>query len=244
MAFDFESRMASLDPASRNVLPDMPIGTAIREARGLFDFVTNGRYEKYSALPRFDMELVDGLPVLVGKLDEAEAQWQTLKIRTQQATLRPVREEGESFRSDMLAAARFLLREDEEAMALVDRIAEGSGIDDLTLDLNNLARVAEQHADLFATAEDLPKDLPAYARSLSTKLSALQESPESRAAIEHRNQVFFLLDFAVDEIRAAGRYLYRKDPKTLALLASAYVKKKNRRRRQEKPSVEKSEQKE
>lgn len=228
--FKFEAWLAQVAPENGSVLPSMPVDTAVRETRKLFD-VVDARRATFAGLATFDAAHIDALPVLATKLSDAESTWQRLKLAAMSETLAPVREEAESFRSDFLAAARFLFRKEPATLELIDQIAEGSGLDDLTSDLDEIARLGEERADVFANQKDLPTELPAYSRSLVKKLSTVKESPEAQAAIEQRNRIYSLLDETVAEVRAAGRYLYRKDPKALALLASEYVNRKARRSR-------------
>jgi hypothetical protein len=228
--FNFEVWLARV-PAERGAdLPTMPVETAVREARSLFD-VVDLRRDEFTGLATFDVAFIDALPVLATKLSDAESAWLRQKLVATAASVRPVRDAAEGFRSDFLASARYMLRNDPPAIQLLDQIAEGSGLDDLTEDLEEIARLGEERQDVLAADKQLPKELPAYARSLAQKLSTVKESPAAQAALEQRNRVFWLLDQAVGEVRAAGRYLYRKEPKTLALMGSDYVNRRAQRSR-------------
>jgi hypothetical protein len=129
-------------------------------------------------------------------------------------------------KKDMIAALRYFLHTDEAVQARVDDIIPGSGIADLLDDLQKLAVLLRENADALKRA-DLPADAAAQAERFATLLGSddlvrsVATSEQGRHLIGLRNLAFWRLREAMDEIRAAGRYVYRNDPKRLPLFRAS-----------------------
>ncbi len=94
----------------------------------------------------------------------------------------------------------------------------GTGLADLIDDLKKLAALLDENQKALARA-DLPKHPADRARGLAESLSRGSADrgvdPVGAAAMSLRNRAFWWLREAMDAVRSAGRYVYRKQPKLL-----------------------------
>ena len=229
-AFDLEARLTALPPEATATQPTMPVKIAILEAERLHAGAQPLR-AKLARLPGFRIEELADLPALVSALTKAEQHWTRARVEKQAVSLKAVRAEAEKLRRDMMAAGRFLLRRDPAAQRELDRIAEGEGLADLIHDLHDLAEFGETHRAAWAADATLPKDTVTRARALAAQLTGGVDREPAIAALGRRNQIFAALQVAVEEVRAAARYVLRHDPKRLTLLLSQYAAVRQRRSR-------------
>ncbi|HEY8076838.1 MAG TPA: hypothetical protein VIF62_22080, partial [Labilithrix sp.] len=110
----------------------------------------------------------------------------------------------------------------------VDAIQEGRGIADLVDDLLKLADLVEENASRLRKA-DLPKDASNRARSLAESIGqSAAARPVERSGgqagadlLALRNRAFWYLREAMDAVRDAGRYVFRNEPKKVALFRAS-----------------------
>lgn len=152
-------------------------------------------------------------------LESAEAAWTDARKLRAPAKLVKAREQGRSLRSDAVAALRYFLRQDDEVQAQVDNIVEGDGDADLIDDLRKLATLVDEHSDALAKAE-LPKDgsdaFRKLAELLTDETSERASDVAGAKALALRNRAYWSLRELMSEVRAAGRYVFRKEPLTAA----------------------------
>ncbi len=221
-------RLAEVSAARTATAPNKPVKIALLEAERLNAGVS--KYKKVLVtLPGFRAADLTLLPELVKALEGTERSWSRTKLAQGSASLVGLRKEAEAWRRQAMAAARYLLRRDERAMLEIERIAEGEGLADLVQDLDDLAVLIEHHAATFAAMPE-PLDV-AEARRLSKALRKGRDDSDTMASLENRNRAFWALEDAVDEIRAALRFVLRDDPKKLAPLLSRYQADRRAKRR-------------
>jgi hypothetical protein len=225
---DIEARLSQLPAETRDTLPFRPIPVASYEAKMLYD-AASPHVDLFTRLPDFDRVLFDAMPQINQRMIESDRSYKAARDEKTASSLRPVREEAESFRSNFVSAGRYLLRKDDGAQRRIDRIVEGDGIADLVADLEEIAAFAADYADKLALDSKLPKDVPAQARSFADRLAKVQDTTAANEALARRNQLYWLLDEAVREVRAAARYVFRDDPKKLAPMLSQYGVRKPRK---------------
>jgi hypothetical protein len=174
------------------------------------------------------------LPDRRALLEAAEAAWTDARTRGLTSDLREARKEAEGLKRDALAALRHFLEDDEAVQKRVDAIVPGTGVAGLVDDLQRLAGLMDEQGAALAKAE-LPKDAPTQARALAEQLGTgtaeRAVDPERQEAQALRNRAFWWLREAMDEIRSAGRYVYRDDPKLLALFRASSTRARARQRR-------------
>lgn len=172
-------------------------------------------------------EMIEALPVRRKVLETAEDLWSREKSAAMSGDQKELRKEAERLKRDIMAALRYFLRNASNGAEIekrLDAIAEGTGLADLVSDLRQLSGLVEEHEAALSKA-DLPKKAASRALSLSDALSgsvkAYSDNDEAQKAIDLRNRAFWWLRDVVDEVRAAGRYVYRDHPKKLALFRPA-----------------------
>lgn len=210
-------------PDSAAVRPDVAVSQVLGEARAL---------EALLAKHGPDLERGAGLDRKVaadlGKrreaLDLLESAWLTSRVVATPRSVGSVRDSAEQLKRDAFAAVRWWLREDEEVQRALDAIAEGSGDPDLIDDLRRLAALVDAHRPRLKKA-DLPKKAGEAMRTLADALAdatATRPIDAEVAAQENlRNRAYWHLRGLMDEIRAAGRYVFREQPKRLAAFGGA-----------------------
>lgn len=179
-----------------------------------------------------DPRTLERLPVLAHALTEAQSEVNALRGAQRSQDEIALESEAVELRAEMMADGRFGLRKNNDAQAALDRVQEGTGLADLVQDLKDLAAINDHHtADLEAIGAD-PKEKAARARSLAGKLEIVLATRRAAdrneyVAMNTRDRAATLLAETMAEVRAAGVYTFRKDPRMLAKFRSAY----NQRRR-------------
>lgn len=118
-------------------------------------------------------------------------------------------------RADLIADGRFALRSDVEAQAVLDRIQEGDGLDDLIQDLRALSAFARQHEDALARIGAQPDVRTKLAEKIATELEQhlagrRAGDRDEEAALDFRNRAATHLAEVMREIRATGAYVFRE----------------------------------
>lgn len=214
-----ERRLREL-PAAYEAPPDASVVTALHEARALEVIV--GKYgEALLSGTRLRRKTPAELGARRRALERAEAAW--LAARESRATraISRLRDESEGLVRDVSAAARYFLEHDEGVQRRVDAMREGVGDAERADDLERCAELLEGHAEALKKA-DLPKGASGLCRELSGELARAAAErragpDEGAAARALRNRAYWHLRELMDEIRAAGRYVFRHEPKRLVL---------------------------
>jgi hypothetical protein len=165
-------------------------------------------------------------------LDACEGVWFTQRIALTPEEKRTLRQEAETLKRDAVASLRFFLRKNNDVQRKVSAIQEGTGLADLLDDLSKLADLLEEHQVALAKADlpggATPADAALRAREIEELLgeTAATEKTSQESAEKHalRNRAFWFLREAMDEIRAAGRYVFRNQPKLLSLFRATRSK--------------------
>jgi hypothetical protein len=208
---------------------DVPVVELCQESREL-EAVVAQMGARLVEGSRLDPGLCEALKPRRKLLEEKEQDW--LAHRLASSSGRKVAlQQAERLKKDMIAALRYFLHRDEAVQARVDNILPGTGLADLIDDLQKLAALLRENAAALARA-DLPPDAADRAEELARLLGldevarSLATSEEGRHLQDQRNRAFWYLREAMDEIRAAGRYVYRNDPRRLALFRSSSTRSK------------------
>jgi hypothetical protein len=155
-----------------------------------------------------------------------------LRLELARATTRPsseieIERDARIVRADLIAAARFALRDDTEAMAVLFGVLEGEDARTLIADLGTLAKLVEQHASAFEKigfkARKRVEEALARTADLETVRAYERElHPDEVAARETRDRATILLLESMALVRAAGEYAFRSKPRILVRFRSAY----------------------
>lgn len=183
-----------------------------------------------------DPSVVDGLLTAVAAARQAQSQWVVVRDRGKPQAQRDREQAGVELRSEIVAACRWNLRRDPAALAVIDQIVQGDGVPDLVQDLLDLAALLGVQEAAFDGDETFDARAKAEAaRGAATEITAgLSESRtlgDHEAAKLLRDQAYSHLAKLVAEVREAGRYAFRKEPRRAAAFGSAYMRKAKARSR-------------
>ena len=207
--------------------PDASVAVVAQEARELV--ATIKKYGKQlHAKTDLDAKQSGALGARLAVLEGADVGWAAVRDAATPADTKKGRSEAEKLKRDMVAALRYFARDEAGVQGRVDAIQEGKGIADLIDDLQKLADLVEENAALLRKAE-LPKRAPQVARTLARAIGErAAERPVERVAVRDgadplatRNRAYWHLREGMDAVREAGRYLFREEPKKLALFRAS-----------------------
>ena len=178
--------------------------------------------------------MINDLPVRAGALREAQSVW----FKDRNSQLEAQREWGIQAplafeqRDELVHTFRYAFRNDDALMARVAEIADGSTNSDMIQDLNDLSVLGKNNvAPLQAIGFDLNKlNVAAETSNAMAELLAAANGDKSLQSETKmiRDKAFFYLKQRVDEIRAAGKYVFWKNEKRLKGYSSEYLRQKNR----------------
>lgn len=226
-------------PVDEIEAPSLPIEVALQEAHDLNTLVGNPEIRDRLTAVGLPKAEFTALPRAVAAAREAQSSWIVVRDRTKDDAQRAREDEGTKLRANLIAAARWNLRDDRVAQATLDAIQEGEGVEDLVQDLIDVATLIEQRADAFATDETLDTDdavanARAQAKAIRSGLSAARLARTQDDAKDLRDRAYTYLAARVSAVRAAGRYAFRTEPQMLAKFGSAYLRANDRKRSRKK----------
>jgi hypothetical protein len=216
--------------------PDAPMAIALQEAHDLHAAIqVDDTWERLLKVGA-DPAALDGLPVAVTAARQAQSQWVVVRDRGKPQAQRDRELAGVELRSNLVAACRWNLRREPTAQAVIDEIVQGEGVPDLVQDLLDLAALLGRHEAGFDADDTF--DAPAQAegaRSMAAEITAgLSQSRttgDHEAAKDLRDRAYSHLAKQVADVREAGRYAFRKEPRRAAAFGSAYMRKAKARSR-------------
>jgi hypothetical protein len=196
---------------------DRNVADTQQEARALESSLEKLGKEIY-AKSNLSKEVGQSLEARRKLLELTESAWTEHRNASLSKSLREVRAEAEDLKRDAIAALRHFCEEDSAVQARVEAIVLGAGLPDLIDDLKKLAALLDENQKELVRA-DLPKHPADRARGLAESLSRGSADrtidPVGATAMSLRNRAFWSLREAMDAVRSAGRYVYRKQPKLL-----------------------------
>ena len=232
---DYNEKLADIraipDEEARD--PSIPVDVALQEAENLYHWSLDDAAAL--AVVGITADMINDLPVWAGACREAQSIWNK-DYRSQQEAQKQWAEqapEAYAFRDDLLASLRFAYRKDDALLSRVSAIADGSGHADMIQDLNDIAVLGREYSDPLA---DIGFDLDqldlAAARAdeladLLAEANGDKADPNQSKLI--RDKAYMRMKALVDEIREAGKYVFRNNPKRLKGYASDYWRKLHRK---------------
>ncbi len=212
-------------PAEQVKTPNVPADVFVQEAENLAAWAADDAAAL--ATVGFTAERLAELPVRAGALREAQSLW--MKESRSLDDWNAQSPAAYELRDELLHNFGFAFRKNDSLLARVAQIEDGTGHDDMLQDLNDLAVLGKENAALLsAISFDLTK--LDTAATLSTQLAELLASVNGlriagNPAKYLRDQAFAYLKEQVDELRAAGKFLFWKNERRLKGYSSAYWRK-------------------
>ncbi|MBI3070569.1 MAG: hypothetical protein HYY84_00440 [Deltaproteobacteria bacterium] len=221
-------------PADKVIEPDRPVGIIVQEAYELANAAH--QYRPHLLAVGVSAELLDGIVTHANALSAAQTEWTHVREMGFPAALHATIDAATVVRRDLVDSSHYALRNDGDALAIVSRIQEGEGVADICQDLKDLAALTEKYRAEFDRI-DFDFEIAKRARALATEVltghAAATTKKVSTEAKSIRDRAFTHLDDAVDEVRAAGLFAFRRDADSsrLAKFRSAYAIRRERRRK-------------
>jgi len=232
---DYNDQLAAIQaiPDEETNEPAIPVDVALQEAENLHHW----SLDDAAALQVVGITtgMINELPVRAGACREAQSIWNK-DYRSQQEAQKQWAEqvpEAYAFRDDLLASMRFAYRKDEALLGRVSAITEGSGHSDMIQDLNDIAVLGRENPDpLTAIGFDLDQlDLAATRADeladLLAEANGDKADPNESKII--RDKACTHMKALVDEIREAGKYVFRNNKNRLKGYSSEYWRKLHRK---------------
>ncbi len=232
---DYNARLAEIlaIPDEETREPDIPVDVALQEAENLHHWSLDDA--DALAVVGVTNNKIKDLPVRAGACREAQSIWNK-DYRSQQEAQKEWAEqapEAYAFRNDLLASLRFAYRKDDALLSRVNAITDGSGHADMIQDLNDIAVLGRENPDpLTAIGFDLTQlDLAATRADeladLLAEANGDKADPNESKII--RDKAYTYLKALVDEIREAGKYVFRNNKNRLKGYSSDYWRKLHRK---------------
>lgn len=213
-------------PRDKVLSPNMPVAVAVQEAEDLAVWSQHDR----AALERVGLpwSLVEELPRRAGAARQAQSRWMAQRFAQEEARRRwKERAPGVFDLRDRLVHTFFYaFRRDPELIGRVRAIDAGEGAADVVQDLSDLVALGRNHLDLLQAVGFEPQNLE-QAADLSEQAARLYAEGQADARTSDeaqllRNRAYTYLKQAVDEVRAAGRYVFWRTPHRARGYASDY----------------------
>ncbi len=232
---DYNAKLAEIQaiPDDEVKDPGMPVDVALQEAENLHHWSLDDA-EKLEVVG-IESSMIEDLAVRAGACREAQSIWNK-DYRSQQEAQKEWAEQAPlayDFRDDLLATMRFAYRKDDALLSRVSAITEGSGHADMIQDLNDIAVLGRENPDLL-TAIGFDLDQLDLAATRADELADLLAEANGDKADPNqskiiRDKAYIYLKVLVDEIREAGKYVFRKDQNRLKGYSSEYWRKLHRK---------------
>ena len=188
--------------------PDVSVAQLLAEARDLLAATRPpARAAKLVDGSRLEAGFSPRLDAARDVLDRAESMWSVRNASSLTRSLKQARAAAETLKKNALTSLRYFVPDDEDLHDDLDEIAVGTGDPDTIADLGRLP--AKPDRAMIARATELEQAVE------ERTAGEHQEGEASDQAIALRNRAFWSLRAQLDEVRAAGRYVYSDDPRTL-----------------------------
>eukprot|EP01029_Cantina_marsupialis_P024240 TRINITY_DN617_c4_g1_i1.p1 TRINITY_DN617_c4_g1~~TRINITY_DN617_c4_g1_i1.p1 ORF type:complete len:248 (-),score=21.47 TRINITY_DN617_c4_g1_i1:170-913(-) len=209
----------------------MPVNVLVREAIDM------------SRCARVDIKALTGINYTIEKVvdvelrakacQDAESLWleENHCANTAEESWAVLRDEVNEAKFETIHTFKYAYRDDANVLAALAAVSEGASHADALQDLSDLVVIGKKHSEpLEAINYDLTK-LDALAKLGQDASDALAIANEHRLrgseAKVYRDKAYTYLKEGFDELRAAGKFLFHKNPKKLKGYVSRYWKKKN-----------------
>ena len=216
-------------PGSAHAVMNMPYEEAMQEGRRVAALVT--KYREQLAASDIDPVLLDEIGDRSGAfaycVAALEANVEVNESHNEQFTL--LRKEGYALRRKLLADFDYIFRNDSEVRTALANIREGRGDLDMFKDLLSLHKLSQDYRERLEKAhfnfEDTQKAFQFYNElfNLSAQRDIDPEKMSEAKLMVVRS--WTLLKEALDEIYAAGRYVFYENPEVEELFYSDYRQK-------------------
>lgn len=224
--------------STRTDVPNQPVSTFLQEAENLYLWCIDDALKL--KLVGITSEMIEDLPPRAEACRRAQAIWNNNRrtINEAEKQWKLLVPQAVELRTELLRAMRYAFRKEPNLQGPLSAISKGKGFADLIQDLNDIAILGGDNKELL-TNIGFELSLLNIAATKSEELSeiwaktkAKKENPTKFK--QNRNRTFWHLNELVNEIRAAGKYVFRNDKNRFNGYTSNFWKLKNNKRTKEK----------
>jgi hypothetical protein len=226
VVFNLDEAIRSLSADVAWLPPEVPVELIVREAEQVARAARPHR-NKMRKLPT-KIDLLDTLEPRAHALAAADEEYRASRLARLKTDLRPLREEAELLKRELLTAAQFLLRDEPQILAQLSAVSDGDALDDLVEDLNVLVNIAKSRPSKFSIVDLTGGTQKAIARAkeIATRLASECEGERHddavMSAMRKRNRCYALVVQALEEVRAVARFYFRNQPEGLLPFGAVY----------------------
>lgn len=223
--------------AEQILVPIVPIDVYAQEAENLVVWCREDIPELSKA--GITEETIADLDVRSGALRQCQSIWIKDRRSIKEAELqwRELSPEASDFRNELLHTFRYAFRANPLLLGRLSEIADGNSDSDTIQDLNNLAVLGKENINLLTAISFDGEKLNKAANLSGTSANILAEANGSKQKGNEskviRDKSYTYLKLLVDEIRAAGKYLFWRNPDRLKGYSSDYWRRVNRSKNKE-----------
>jgi len=190
--------------------PNQPADIYFQETDDLLEHIALNQLAQVLVNEGLDVTTLEGVPLALTAAREAQTAWTLVNERAKPQEQRDLEKRGYDLRTKVSKKARFTLRRNPAALAVLSQILEGEGVADLVQDLDDLRMLMSHHAATFAQNKNFDSaaasaELASLASNIRKGLSGFRMNPEQSKAVDLRNRAWTHLDDLVDDVREAGR---------------------------------------
>ncbi|GGX14373.1 hypothetical protein [Aquimarina muelleri] len=216
---DYDNTLTTLKaiPTENIKIPNIPIDTYLQEAENLYLWVQ----EDKKALLGINLDwqqYVEDITVRTAALRHAQSLWIRRKTGKEKSQLawREKLPIAYALRNDLLADYRYAYKDNTAILLALKDIAKGKRYSDLIQDLSDLSVLGAsnlpelQAINFDISVLDTAQQLSATMAKLLAEVTS-STMYENSTVLQLRNRAYTHLKEAVDQIRSAGKYVFRKD---------------------------------
>lgn len=231
---DYNAKLAEIQaiPTDEVKEPSIPIDVFLQEAENLYHWSKDD--SEALKVVGITAAMIKELPVRAGACREAQSIWNKDFRSQQEAQIQWAEQSPLAYdlRDDLLQTLRFAYRKDPALLGRVSAITDGSGHADMIQDLNDIAVLGSAYPDpLTAIAFDMAQ-LELAATRADEMADLLAEANGDKADQNEskviRDKAYTHMKALVDEVREAGKYVFRNNKNRVKGYSSQYWKKQNR----------------
>lgn len=230
---NYDHKFMVLDAIATNDVkaPNIPVDNALQEAEDLYIWAEADKEALLKSSGVDWEQFVVDIPVRAGALRHAQSLWVKERYSQEEANKIWKEESPKAYelRDDLLDDFRYAFRKRKDLLGRVKEIYNGNGDADMIQDLSDLSVLGKSNTEELIAAKFKMKNLN-IAAELSNNLAEMLAKAngatlENSKAKVMRDKAFTHLKEATDEVREAGKYVFKKDPVRYRGYISRYNKK-------------------
>ncbi len=230
---NFDQKVAVLNTIASNEvkLPNMPIDAMLQEAENLFIWASEDKMTLTNNSGLDWAQYGVDLPIRAGALRHAQSIWISERYSQEEANKTWKLESPKAYqlRDDLLDDFRYAFRKRPDLISRVRQIANGRGDANMIQDLSDLSILGKSNPEELTASKFKIEKLDQAAKYSNDMAELLAKAngaiQENSAAKFIRDKAFTHLKEAIDEVRAAGKYVFKNNPERFKGYISRYNRK-------------------